>query len=263
MVSKLLHLEKLLASLGSVVVAYSGGVDSTVLASVASGILGTKALAVTASSPIHPASETRLAVSLAHHLGIRHMVIETRELGDPAFTANDAQRCYYCKRALFAELTRLAEEAELLAVIEGTNYDDLYRDRPGIRAAQELRVRSPLADLGIGKAAVRSLARDRGLPNWDKPPFSCLATRIPHGTPVTVEVLERIGRAEQLLAEMGLSQPRVHHEGSAARIEVADGDRAFLGSADTRQRAIDALRALGYAEITLGSPTDSDDGGLT
>ena len=263
MVSKLAHLEKLLAGLGSVVVAYSGGVDSTLLVSVASDILGAKALAVSASSPIHPASETRLAASLAHQLGIRHIVIETTEMGDPAFVANDAQRCYHCKRVLFAELARLAEEAGIRAVIEGTNCDDVHRDRPGIRAAQELGVRSPLADLGISKAEVRSLARERGLPNWDKPSFSCLATRIPHGTPVTVDVLDRIGRAEQLLAEMGLSQPHVHHHGSVARIEVQNRDRALLAFQDTWLRAVAALRALGYAEVTLESTAGTDERRLT
>ena len=252
METKLTQLKSLLDGLGSVVIAYSGGIDSTLLASVANEILGgERALAVTAASPIHPASETVQARSLARQLGIRHITIETSEMDNPLFVANGPQRCYYCKRGLLAQLKGIADEEGLSSVIDGTNYDDLQDSRPGRKAAEELGVISPLSKVGLTKADIRSISQNRGIPNWDKPSLPCLATRFPHGTPITVELLARIADAEQSLTKLGLSQFRVRHHGPIARIEVSNGDWALFADDKMRLQAVEELLALGYSYVTL------------
>jgi uncharacterized protein len=234
-----------------VVIAYSGGVDSTLLIAVAHEVLGGGVLAVTACSPTYPANEVAEAESLARQLGVRHILIETHELDDPSFIANDPQRCYYCKRGLLNQLKRIAIEEGLSWVVDGTNYDDLSDYRPGMRAVGECGVRSPLMEAGLTKAEIRRLARSRGLPNWDKPANPCLSSRIPYGTPITSELLERISRAEESLARLGLSQFRVRHHGDIARIEVSPDDMALLTTGRIRLQVLGELAALGYRYITL------------
>lgn len=251
MENKLAQLESVLADLRSVVIAYSGGVDSTLLIAVAARVLDKRALAVTASSPIHPDAELRLAQAVASDIGVRHMVIETNELDDPLFVANDEQRCYYCKRGLFAELRRLAGENGLSAVADGTNYEDLREPRPGLRAAWEYAVVSPLAEVTLTKSEIRHISRGIGLSNWDKPSSPCLATRLPHGTPISEELLSRVARAEECLASFGLTRLRVRHHGDIARIEVQREDMALLADEGLRKGIVDSLRAIGYTYVTL------------
>ena len=246
---KLEHLKSIIADMKSVLVAYSGGVDSTFLAKVVYEVLGSKSLVVIARSATYPASELEAAKVLADEIGIRYLVIDTDELSSESFLANSKDRCYYCKHELFGKLVEIAKSEDLAYVVDGSNYDDLSDYRPGSTAASELGVRSPLCEANITKSEIRQYSKELGLPTWDKPALACLASRLPHGTRITVDDLERVGKAEDVLRRLGMKQVRVRHHGDVARIEVDPGDMALL--TESRMAVVEALKALGYRYVTL------------
>lgn len=249
--AKLARLNDLIAGTGSAVVAFSGGADSTFVAAVAFDALGDRALAVTGVSPSVPASEVEEARDLARRIGIRHVLLDTRELEREGYVANSPMRCYHCKTELYGLLAAYARDHGYAAVLDGCNVDDLGDHRPGRIAATEHGVRSPLVEAGLTKEEIRQLSRSRGLPTWDKPAMACLASRIPYGTPVTVEALGQIEAAEAGLRALGFRQLRVRHHGDLARIEVEPADMPLLLDAARREEAVRRVRQAGFTFVTL------------
>jgi uncharacterized protein len=247
--TKLEDLKRIIAGMRSAVVAYSGGVDSTFLAAVARDALGDRALAVTGVSPSIPASEVEEAKRLADSIGIAHQLIDTGEMNDPEYVANSPERCFHCKDELYTRLSALARERGFEHVIDGCNLDDTGDFRPGRRAAAGHGVRSPLVEAGLTKDDIRALSRDRGLPTWDKPAMACLSSRIPYGTPVTLDALSRIADAEAYLRSLGVRQLRVRHHGDVARIETDEAGLELL--IGRRAEVVERLKALGYLYVTL------------
>lgn len=253
---------------GGVVVAYSGGTDSTLVAAVAARALGDRAVAITAVSPSLAPGELEEARRVASVIGIRHRAVSTREAEQEAYLANDADRCYHCKTELYDVLARVAAEDDFPVVVSGANMDDLGDFRPGLRAATEHGVRHPLVEVGFSKAEVRAAARALDIPTWDKPASACLSSRIAFGVRITVEELSRVGRAERLLKELGFRQVRVRVHGELARVEVELPDLPRLAEPGLRERVVEGLRALGYRFVTLdlegfrsGSMNPEDAGG--
>ena len=233
----------------SALVAYSGGVDSAVVMAVAHRVLGARALACIGVSPSYPLREQRDAVALAQQLGVPHRTVDTEEYLDANYAANPTNRCYFCKSELYERLKTLAGVEGWGVILDGTNLSDLGDVRPGRAAAQERGVRSPLVELGIDKPGVRALAQELGLPVWDKPAMACLSSRVPHGTPITPELLKQIETAEDALAALGFRQFRVRHHGELARIEVPvdDIDRAVA----ERVAIVRGVKGAGYRHVTL------------
>lgn len=236
---------------GSAVVAFSGGVDSTFVAAMAYEALGNKARAVTGVSPSIAPAELEEAKALAQQIGIAHSTVETHEMDNPDYVANSNMRCFHCKDELYGILGSIADEADGAIVVDGTNADDAGDWRPGRRAATLHNVRSPLLDLGFSKDDIRTLSREMGLPTWDKPAMACLASRIPHGSPVTVDALDQVGAAEALLRAMGIRQVRVRHHGDVARIETDEEGMALAFAPRNRGKIVSRLQSLGFRHIAL------------
>ena len=240
-----------LADLGSAVVAFSGGADSAYLAWVATEVLGDRVLCVTAESPSYPARHRELAMRVAHMFGLRHEFIVTAEMENPAYRANEPDRCYHCKHELFTQLTALARARGLTAVLDGANADDRGDYRPGRAAAREFGVISPLDAADLSKEQIRELSRRAGLPTWDEPASACLSSRIPYHSSVSAEKLRMIEQAEDVIHGLGFRTCRVRHHEDLARIELGPDDfaRAIHGSA--RETMVRELKALGYRYVTL------------
>jgi uncharacterized protein len=232
-----------------VIIAYSGGVDSTFLLKVASEVLEDRVLAITAKSPLHPDREYIAAKEGARKLGVRFLSVATDELSLKKFIDNPPERCYWCKRELFGKLLEIAGQKDIKCVVDGSNFDDLEDFRPGRKAAEEIGIESPLCEVGLTKKEIRILSRELGLSTWNKPSFACLASRIPYGTSINQEILEIVNRAEEFLFSLGVGQLRVRHHGETAKIEVEPIDMEKI--INHREKILEIFKSLGYLYVIL------------
>lgn len=250
--TKIERLKEIFESMGKVAVAFSGGVDSTLLLKVAQDTLGDmNVLAVTALSPLYPERELAGVKKLIQTLGARHLLIESNELEIDGFSKNPSNRCYYCKRKLFEDLLGVARKESIPFIVEGSTLDDDKDHRPGKKAIQELGIRSPLREAMFTKSDVRELSSTLGLPTWNKPSFACLASRFPYGKEITMDGLKRVGEAEDFLFGLGFKQVRVRHYGNLARIEIFQEEMTRLMEVSLRERVVNHLKGIGYTYVTL------------
>ena len=247
-----LQLTQIIESMGSLVVAFSGGIDSSLIAKVAHDSLGKRAIAVTATSPAYPLYEIEEAKKIASAIGIRHILIESNELDIAEFARNNTDRCYHCKMELFDKLKSIADELHIDHIACGTTVDDLSDYRPGMEAAKRLGVRSPLVEAGLTKTMVREISKMLGLPNWDKPSFACLSSRFPYGTEITGDRLSQVGMCETYLRQLGFKQFRVRYHGEVARIEVSvDELKRFTEDPSLREKIVKKFKEFGFTYVTM------------
>jgi uncharacterized protein len=245
------RLRALLRGMKCAVLAYSGGVDSSLLLRATAEVMGPRLIAVTAVSETYPPGELEAAKEFARTLGVTHRILHTQELASEEFARNSPERCYFCKKELYGKLKKIAETEGISCILDGSNTDDLADYRPGRKAAEEFSVRSPLVETGLSKSDVRELARFLNLPMWDKPSLACLSSRIPYGTRITPHIIETVQTAEDHLRVLGFRQVRVRHHGEIARIEI---DREAFGqllSDDAVEKITTALKELGYIYVCL------------
>ena len=248
---KLEKLTSVLREYGSVLVAFSGGVDSSLLLKEAVDTLGDKAAAFTEASPLHQSWELTEARELAKGLGVRHIVLEADELDNPEFAANPVNRCYLCKQVIYGGAIRIAAELGLAVIADGSNVDDLQDYRPGRQALAEMNIKSPLLEAGLTKAEIRAASRILGLPTWNRQPLACLASRFPYGTTITVKKLRQVEKCETFLRSEGLQTFRVRYHGDTARIEVSSADIARLAESPLRERVVAQCKAAGFTYVAV------------
>jgi len=248
---KLSKLKEIVSKLGSVVVAFSGGVDSTLVAKVCYDTLRDNSMAVTARSETYPDFEFKESQKLAREIGIKHLVVDTSELAIEGFANNPPERCYFCKTELFGKLKEIAKEHGFLNVADGANLDDTQEFRPGLKASKELNVRSPLKEAGLKKEDIRKVSKLLNLPNWNKPAYACLSSRFPYGQSITEEKISMVSEAETYLRGLGLIQFRVRHHETIARIEILPEDIHILTNSPAREELTAKFKKIGFTYVTL------------